>query len=160
MKAVRRWCKTACALDSANGTNPIELQRVADYLRGRHVGNGEVTCYHNSTHPLYLALGVKPSTPYLHLDTFRGHFPSHLQEIESAIANSGQRFLVSDLRVVGLSERQAEAAGSAGPLTLPPRIDPERLRRYPWTEPIVFRAGRYVVHEVRPLHESAAATRR
>src|SRR5262249_40244910 len=37
-----------------------ELEEVAAYLKPRLIGDGEVICWHDSPHALYLRLGVKP----------------------------------------------------------------------------------------------------
>ena len=57
-----------------------------------------------------------------------------------------QRYVVSDLQKVGLTPAQAAAVGRNGPLALPPAFPDYLCNRYPWSEPIVFRAGRYLVH--------------
>jgi hypothetical protein len=124
--------------DSPHATGWEDLGRVADYLRELDLRDGELTCYNNSTHPLYLDLGLRPSTRYLHFGTVLDHFPSRRRQVEQELAASGQRYVVSDLRAVGLTGEQ--------PADCPPSL----LRLFPWSELVVFRSGRYLVHRVRP----------
>jgi hypothetical protein len=119
------------------GADWADLARVADFLRRLDLHDGELTCYHNFTHPLLLDLGLKPSTPFLHFDTTLAAFPSRRPQVRGALASSRQRWVVSDLLAVGLHRGQTEA-------DLPPRW----TRLYPWSEPVVFRAGRYAVHRM------------
>jgi hypothetical protein len=119
------------------GTDWADLARVAGFLRRLDLRDGELTCYHNFTHPLLLDLGLKPSTPYLHFDTVLHAFPRRQQQVRRALAASPQRCVVSDLLAVGLPRGQTEA-----------ELPPEWAGLYPWSEPVVFRAGRYAVHRV------------
>jgi hypothetical protein len=130
-----------------NSPDWADLERVADFLRRRGASGGEVTCYNNSTHPLYLVLGLRPSTPFLHFNTVLACFPSRREEVRKALAVSGQRYVVSDLCAVPLREEDALAQRPGHALALPPAF-PERMTRiFPWSLPVVFRAGRYLVHE-------------
>ena len=40
---------------------------MAEYLRGVGIADGELVCWDDSTHPLYLMLGVKPGIRFMHL---------------------------------------------------------------------------------------------
>jgi hypothetical protein len=124
-------------------TDWVDLARVADELRRRGVGDGEVTCYHDLTHPLYLDLGIAPSTPYLHFGTVVNCFPTHREEVRKQIARSRQRYVVSDLIAVGLpaSLIDSDAPG------LPPGFPDDQRALFPWHLPVIYRAGRYCVHE-------------
>jgi hypothetical protein len=109
-----------------------DLEKVAAFLHERGVKDGEVTCFHNATHPLYLELGIAPSTRYFHIRTVLNAFPGHGRQIEREIRASGHRFVVSDL----------EALKEDG-------VNPEQpLAKFPWNQPVLYRAGRYQVHEV------------
>ncbi len=126
-----------------NGTDWTDLRRVADHLRLRGAGDGEVTCYNNSTHPLYVTLGLRPSTRYLHFDTLLMCFPSRREEMRRALAESGQKYVVSDLRAVPLTPE--EVGGGAA---LPEAFPDDLTQAFPWSLPVRFRAGRYLVHDV------------
>jgi hypothetical protein len=131
-------------------TDWVALARVADFLRCQAIGDGELTCYNNFTHTLYLDLNLRPSTPFLHFDTLLTYFPSHGPEIGRRLAESRQRYIVTDLRSprLGLNRCQAEAVLPDKPLSLPPAFPPSQREQFPWAEPIIFRAGRYLVHRV------------
>ncbi|MCA9069945.1 MAG: hypothetical protein KDA84_13525, partial [Planctomycetaceae bacterium] len=53
----------------------------------------------------------------------------------------------------GFSEEEAHEIGPFGPQAPPPKfqeLSPQGI--YPWSHPVVFRSGRYLVHRVtRPL---------
>jgi hypothetical protein len=124
-----------------------DLDRVAGYLRERGAGDREVTCYNNSTHPLYLSLGLRPSTPFLHFNTILSCFPSRREQVRRSLADSPQRYVVSDLCALPLGHEDAVAQWPGRPLELPPAFPAEMRDRFPWSLPVRFRAGRYVVHE-------------
>jgi hypothetical protein len=122
-----------------------DLSRVARYLKAQGLRDGELTCCDNFTHPLLLDLGLRPSTRYLHIDTLLHAFPSRREEFRATLEASAQRLVVSDLFAAGLPRGQA-ADGETG---LPAGFPKSRAGLFPWTEPVVFRAGRYVVHRAR-----------
>jgi hypothetical protein len=146
----------------ANSPGWTELEQVAQELRRRQVRDGELTCFNNSPQPLYLDLGVRPSTPFLHLGTILMFFPSHEQEIRQSLQASRQRYAVSDLLAAGLSPAQAALVNK--PDALPSEFPVSLQNVFPWSEPVIFRAGRYLIHAVHgpvgPLTPGAAATAR
>lgn len=144
------------------GTKWEELTDVANYLRSVEppLRDGELNCWHDSTHPLYLMLDLDPATRYMHYGTafgikeLRDPPPGHKtkrEQIADAVRASRQRYVVSDLLRTN-HERSApyqESAWRAGdplPVWLP---DHERAK-FPWNQPVVFRSGRYVVHKIDP----------
>jgi hypothetical protein len=131
--------------------NYEELSAVADYLRSRGVQDGELTCWANTTHPLYLELDVKPAIPYMHVDQTLAYFPMKEELIRQQLAASGQRFVVSDLQSIVDTPEAAHAEQPGRPLALPPDFPSEWAELFPWYEPVVFRCGRYLVHEVTRL---------
>jgi hypothetical protein len=152
----RCWCEggTAEVRDRLKLTYALypqmyqELEPVADYLRSRGVGDGELTCWNNSPHVLYLYLDVQPASPYLQMDTVLIVFPGKEELIRWQLQTSRQRFVVSDLQsVLGFTEA-AHAEQPGQPLALPPGFPLEWQKCFPWSEPVVFRSGRYLVHEV------------
>jgi hypothetical protein len=121
------------------------LEKVAEWLRNRDLKDGELTCYCNSTHHLYLELDLKPSTPYLHFDSTLAYFPRHHDLIRQQLQASPQRYVVSDLRAV-LGDSPTAQSGEC--LELPADF-PVRLKAlFPWYLPIVYRSGPYTVHRV------------
>jgi hypothetical protein len=152
---LRDRLKLATAPDTPDWS---DLARVAAELRRLHVGDYELTCFHNSPHPLYLDLGVQPSTPFLHFGTLLHYFPGRHEEIRQILAASRQRYVVSDVRHAGLTmtesaaqplpsaaEERVTAVGVSLPLHFPPRLRDV----FPWSEPVIFRTRRYLIHEVR-----------
>jgi hypothetical protein len=125
-----------------------ELEAVAAYLRSRGVGDGELTCWNNSPHVLYRELDVKPAIPYMQVDTVLILFPDKEERIRQQLESSRQRFVVSDLQALLVYTEPAHAEQPGRPLALPPGFPPAWASCFPWSEPIVFRSGRYLVHEV------------
>ena len=105
-----------------------ELARAEDYLRGQHVKDREVTCYAISALSLYMDMDLEPSNRFILLGVSTVFFPSHHEEMRQALIASPQRFVVSDIH------------------DLSP-INPV-VKMFPWSEPIVFTAGRYQVRKV------------
>jgi hypothetical protein len=128
--------------------NYVELVAVADYLRSRGVQDGELTCWANTTHPLYLELDVQPALPYMHVDQTLAYFPMKEELIRQQLAGSQQRFVVSDLQSLLDTSEAAHAEQPGKPLALPPGFPADWAEVFPWYEPVVFRSGRYLVHEV------------
>ena len=127
----------------------VDLESVAKFLRTVEppLGNRELTCWHDSTHPLYLLLDVEPSTRYMHFGTvfaLRGKVPG----LQAEVANCPQRYVVSDLRRMTYHLDKAYAPGEAGPLSLPAWFPVEQRSKYPWNQTMVYRSGRYVVYRV------------
>ncbi|HET6574129.1 MAG TPA: hypothetical protein VFG68_11035 [Fimbriiglobus sp.] len=131
------------------GTRWEDLDRVARFLRTVEppLGDRELTCWHDSTHPLYLMLGVEPSTRYMHFGTvfsLRGK----VDVIRAEVAASRQRYVVSDLRRMTYRLADAYAPGAHGEHSLPGWFPRSQRGVFPWNQPVVFRSGRYVVHRV------------
>jgi hypothetical protein len=138
----------ATRTDSPYGVDAVHLARVADYLRGQKVGDGELTCMSGCTHPLYLDLDVKPSTRFPQVEMTTLFFVHHRDDVLAELNASRQRFIVSDLTWTGLTAQEAEEANPDDPLALPREFPDKFALLYPWDEPVVFRSGRYLVHRV------------
>jgi hypothetical protein len=127
------------ALTLTDRTDWVRLEEVAGFLRARGPRDGELTCYDNGTITLYADLGLRPSTRYVHLNhTIDDSSAPYRREICRALASSSQRFVVQDLLARG------KAADGGPPAT--PAAEWEAV--FPWPQPVVFRSGRYLVHEV------------
>jgi hypothetical protein len=126
-----------------------DLARVADFLRAQSIADGELTCLSGCTHPLYLELGLEPSTRFHQVGATIIHFPAHAEQTRAELAASRSRYVVTDLAADILTFAQAREEVPGVPLALPPSFPPDLLGLYPWSEPLVFRSGRYVVHHVR-----------
>lgn len=133
----------------------VALDKVADFLRGIGVRDGELTCYSFGTTCLYLQLDVQPSTRFVSgiEDMIVGVGSARRREmVRAELAASPQRyvvtdlqFLMSDLQSIGLL-RTWEANGVGPGLVVPGDIRQTLKGRYPWSEPVIFRAGPYLVH--------------
>lgn len=113
--------------DTRWGTNWQDLDAVARFLRTLELGPGELNCWHDTTHPLYLMLDLDPATRYMHYATAFG-IRTQADRIAADVASSRQRYVVSDR------------------LGLPTEGSPSDL--FPWNQPVIFRAGRYQVHRI------------
>ena len=123
----------------------VELQAVADYLRQFDLKDGELLCWNDSTHPLYLMLNVRPAVRYMHVGTalnIRGHRGDILRDVRAA----RPRFVVSDFLLVGFYYDFPYDPPAGRPFDLPEAFPADVRAVYPWCEPVVFRAGRYCVH--------------
>jgi hypothetical protein len=137
------------------GTRWRELERVAEYLKtvDTPLRDRELTCWHDGTHPLYLLLDREPSTRYMHFGTVFG-MRSKVEHLRAEVRASRQRYVVSDLRRMTYRLADAYAPGAGGEHSLPAWLPKSQRGVFPWDQPVVFRAGRYVVHKVeRPVGE-------
>jgi hypothetical protein len=124
------------------------LEAVAGYLQEQGVGDGELTCMHDSTHPLYLRLGIEPSTRYFEFNVILFGIPSRHTQICQELSSSRQHWVVGDLLASGLPRAEALIEIPGGVPALPPAFPKPMAEVFPWNEPVVFRAGRYTVHQV------------
>jgi len=142
--------------DSHAGVNWKELEEVAEYLRAQGItaGDARVMCWHDSPHPLYLMMNLRPPIRYMHLSTAVGMGPEAYDRVRTEVvaAAPGVRFVVSDLVRVALffpPDVQARMH-EPGPDLLPPVLPPQCRAPFPMNQPAVFRSGggrgRYVVH--------------
>ncbi len=144
------------------GTQWRELNDVANYLRTVEppIGPGELNCWNDSTHPLYLMLDVDPATRYMHYGTAfaireRADLPpgekSKRQQIADAVARSRQRYVVSDLLRMSWNRNSPYDPSSWVPGDpLPVWLPANERQKFPWNQPVVYRSGRYVVHKIDP----------
>lgn len=121
------------------------LDRVCEFLRSQDVQDGEVTNWSTYTLPVSLKLHRQLSTRYPYFDGLLHFFPSRREEMRRDLGVSRQRFIVADLSWAGISMAEARAMNK-DPLALPKGIPEKYLSKYPWFEPVAFRAGRYVVY--------------
>jgi hypothetical protein len=117
-------------------TDWTDLTRVASYLVARQTRDGELTCFNESTHPLYLMLNIQPSVRFIQSNLIVQVFESHHSEVMEELRAAHARFVVTDLSSI-----------LARPDTPTDAVPAPWNERYPWTLPVVFRAGRYFVHE-------------
>jgi hypothetical protein len=127
-----------------------DVDRVATFLKKENLKDGELTCYDTEIVRLYSDLGIRPSSRYVYLACLMSYFPDQRATIRRSVIDSPQRYIVTDLRGTQLPASIINAVGPEGELSLPPGF-PERARKvFPWSYPIVFRAGTLLVHRVEP----------
>jgi hypothetical protein len=106
-------------------TNWADLEKVRAFLAGRGLQDGELTCYNMRTLPLYLDLGVRPSTRHFLLANELAIFRRQRGPICADLAASRQRYFVCDLAITSWKPGRG------------PEDDP--------SFPILFQAGHYAV---------------
>jgi hypothetical protein len=126
-----------------------QLDNVRTYLAEMHLQDGQLTCFGVSTTPLYLSLHLKPSIRYVLIWTTLMQFRNHAGQIAGALDESRQIYVVNDLKDEFTQGNDAYVFNPGYPFGLPP-FPAGLVNRFPWTEPIVFRSGRYLVHRIRP----------
>jgi hypothetical protein len=79
-----------------------------------------------------------------------GLFKHHIKEIIDTMLRGPERLIVNDFMQIRYSREDARRVYPQNPSGLPPIPAANRFE-YPWFFPIIFRAGRYVVHRVPPV---------
>ena len=125
-----------------------DLARVAEFLERHHVRGTDVCCYNSDLVSLYQQLHLQPPTRFVYLHELLVFFPDRRSEIQTALAVSDQRFIVTDLASCGMPRHLAVEIGPDGPLAPPPAYSRFQTDDYPWSHPVVFRSGTYLVHQV------------
>ena len=132
----------------------VDLAAVEAYLRAVEppLKDGELLAFHDSPHPLYLSMHLKPATRYLHFSTataMRSQQPRVAAEVRAA----APRYVVSDLKRMTWGAGRDDAPDARGdPNGLPAWLPLSLRASFPWDQPVAFRSGRYVVHRVtRPI---------
>jgi len=134
-----------------------DLAKVADYLRSRDVADGQLACWDDSSHALYTQLKISPSSRFVHAANWLVFFPSRREDIIREIRESDPRFVVTDVQMLGYSSFIAREEFQRDEPVFPKGTPKDLVNSFPWNEPIVFRAGRYLVHEVRPKDAELAS---
>jgi hypothetical protein len=126
----------------------VRLNEVAEYLRRQGLEDRELTVFSPSATSLYLDLDLQPSTPGLHFELLYTAFHSHTEEVREQLNASPQRFVVSDIRFPFLVAGKPWQEPRDPPPALPADFPADWAQSFPWSEPIVFRSGFYLVHRV------------
>jgi hypothetical protein len=129
----------------------IHIERVAQFLHEQHAGPREVLAYNSDLVSLYELQNGRPPTRFVYVHELLTYFPNQRKEILADVQNSNPRFVVTDLVGCGMSYRDAMEIGPDGPNAPPPRYQARKRQTFPWTYPVVFRSGAYLVHEA-PAH--------
>jgi hypothetical protein len=124
------------------------LDRVADYLRAQHVADGDVLCYHVHTVPLYTDLHLSAPTRFMYPEYYLKTFPQHRSLIAADLASRRPVYVVTDLDSVDLAPPKCNTLLADGVQPVPVALPIAERGVRPWSEPVVFRAGRYAVHRL------------
>lgn len=150
-RAASRELRRGVSLDGeqVGGIDPVQLGAVEDFLRAQSLHDGELLCWHDATHSLYLALNLRPPIRFLHVGTAMGMGVPQRERVadETRQALPGVKYVVSDLHRVTWSRGAVLELDDSGL----PWFLPDWLRvEFPFDQPIVFRSpgGRYIVHRV------------
>jgi hypothetical protein len=135
------------------GIDPVQLGEVERFLRSQGVGEGDVICWHNTTHPLYMSLGVKPTIRFMHLSTVMemGYWQYWQIRGELFKVTPKARFVVSDMYRITTKHGRLTGA-DIDPATGYARVLPAwQLEQFPFNQPLLYRSsnGRYLVHAIR-----------
>jgi hypothetical protein len=153
-----RWVKEKLGLDLRNYLgegqgkdqslpNWSALYRVEQFLRSKNIRNGDLTCYSYQTMYLYWALDVDPSTRYPFLGVVAYLQPGKQDLLIDELNSGHQRYVVTDLHELW-NESDIPEDNPEKPQKLLEDYSPFIISAFPWAEPIIFRAGPYLVHEV------------
>jgi hypothetical protein len=128
----------------------VRLAQVETFLRSRRLRDHQLTCYAPSTVHVYRDLDTLPSTRFILLMPAMSMFARHRAEIGEEVRRSPERYILSDLVLLGISREAADRGTSLSVSDLPPPgpdAPPDFAQRYPYIWPGIFRAGRYIVHD-------------
>jgi hypothetical protein len=132
--------RDALARNTTTGrTSWRDLRGVMRYLSERGARDGEVTCWDFSAIPFYMESGLEPSNRFVYPGTRLAFFPSFRQTIQDETMNGPQRYVVMDLLVRRVPERDYRKQ-----MTFPPDF----FR--PFKPAGVYHSGRYVVLHLAP----------
>ena len=111
-----------------------DLERTAAYLETLDLKDGDLLCWCDSTHPLYLRLELEPGWRFMHPMTMLS-MPGLRDRMRAELGASRSKYIVADSL-----------------------LEPTNaLDYFPWNQPCVRRLGRFSVHEwTRPIGENIA----
>jgi hypothetical protein len=151
----RRMNAVGLVRDFHSANDWVQLGEAADWLRARGVRDGELLCWDDAPHALYLEVSVRPALRFQHVGQMAGISPSHEARVRAELcAVPRPRWVVADLlRLEKVDEAFAGRLADAGPDLLPTRLPDWARRDFPYDQPAVFRTGggrgRYVILELR-----------
>ena len=132
-----------------------ELAEVATWLRQQGVRDGELLCWDDSPHALYLLLGVRPGFRFQHVHQMRGIDPAARRRVDAELAAAlpAAKWVVGDLRFAAAVDPEGVGDWTeAGADKLPPGLSDGWRGQFPFDRPAAFRSGggrgRYVVYAV------------
>jgi hypothetical protein len=136
----------------------LELDQVRQFLAKQNLHDGELNCFAVSAMSLYTELNVKPGNPFVYGWGTVSFFKHHKPEIVASMIDSPERFIVNDYMQVGYSRETARQSDPRHPGSLLLPVPGVLRGEFPWDYPNLYRAGRYVVHGVRPPEHNKGST--
>ncbi len=124
---------------TGGATDWEDLESVEVFLRSQELTQNDILCLHEATMPLYQELNRVPPVRYLFYGQAIGVYRAHRQQMLEELSTSQAKYAVSDLTSIGWHPYQTQPSiPFSKPMT----------EAFPWSEPIVFRSGRYTVHRL------------
>ena len=127
--------------------NRVDMEKVASYLTSRGAHDGDVLCFNSDLISLYRRLGFMPPTKFIYVDQNAAYVPSAADTILQTLMQSGHKYVVTDLLTSGVTGADFRDEVRDGEQSSPVHL-PGTSGVYPWNQPVVFRAGTYLVHEI------------
>lgn len=126
-----------------------DLASVEQFLRKANTRDDALLCWDDSSHPLFTQLRVSPASRFPHAAAWLRFFPERRSELLAEFENCGATYVVTDLLLAGVSPEVARSEAGRDVAQLPAQLPKQLAAEFPWRERVVFRAGRYLVHEVK-----------
>ena len=127
--------------------NRADMEKVASYLKSRGARDGDVLCFNSDIVSLYRRLGFMPPTKFIYVDQNAAYVPSAADTILQTLMQSGHKYVVTDILTSGVIAEGFRDEARDGEQPSPVHL-PGTTGIYPWNQPVVFRAGSYLVHEI------------
>ncbi|GIX03935.1 MAG: hypothetical protein KatS3mg113_0941 [Planctomycetaceae bacterium] len=125
-----------------------DLERILSYLREQRVHHRDVCFYNSDFVQAYRRLEIEPPTRFVYLYETIRFLPRHRDEILKALQQQPHRFVVTDVLSAGIPAERVPRLGPAGVLPGVSAQPKHWSKGYPWSYPVVYRAGTYLVHRV------------
>lgn len=126
-----------------------DLAEIAAFLKRQQVSGQDVLIFNSDGVSLYRRLNLKPPSRYAYFFETLIFFRDKRNEVIVAAMGNKPRFIVLDLvSCLEMNGDEAHAVGPAGKHAAPPGYKPRPS--FPWKYPVAFRAGSWLVLEVRP----------
>lgn len=126
-----------------------DLEKIEEFLEQQNVRDRDVLLYNSDLVTIYWDMQLKTPTPYIYFYEIQSYLPGKKELITKSALDARPKFIVTDLVGCGVIAQKAEEIGELGELAPPPIYKRANLSHYPWSEPVIFRAGRYLVHQQR-----------
>ncbi len=127
--------------------NRVDMEAVAEFLRSKEAGDGEVICFNSDLVTLYRRLDFMPPTKFIYVDQNAAYVPSAADSILQTLLESGHKYVVTDIQTSGMVAEGFHNATHDGVQDTPVHLE-NSAGVYPWGQPVVFRSGWYLVHEI------------